>query len=59
MIFSTIDFFATMILARNSQMRCKGGNTHAVLSPYMTPTYILMSNNNKKKKKNKKNKKKA
>ena len=30
-----------MLLARNSPMGCKGGNTYDVLSPYKNPTSIL------------------
>ena len=47
MLFQPLIVLETIILARNYQMRCKGGNTSAVLSPYITPTYILTKRKNK------------
>ena len=44
---------ATIHVAKNYQMGCKGGNNYAVLSPYITPTSILMKRKTKAVKANK------
>ena len=42
MLFQSLIFLAKMLLARNSQMGCKGERTYAVLSPYVTSAFILV-----------------
>ena len=47
MLSQPLIFGATMLLANKNQMGCKYGNNYAVLSPYITPTYILIKRKKK------------
>ena len=46
-MFQPLNLWATILLEINPQMGCKGVNTYAVLSPYITPTYIITKRNKK------------
>ena len=50
MMFQPLTFLEEIILAQNSQIGYKDGNTYYYLLPYIKPTYILMKRVNKKKK---------
>ena len=47
-LFQPLIFWVTILLVRNYRMGCKCGNTYTGLSPYTTPTYILMNIKKKK-----------
>ena len=46
-LFQPLIFLAAILLEGNSQMRCKGLNTYAVLLPYITTTSIIMKRKKK------------
>ena len=47
MLFQPLIGLALIILARNSKMGCKVRNNYSILSPYITPTSVLMKRKKK------------